>query len=77
MSKEEEDKTNIEKEESMGDYASKRLVELKNSERRYVNAVPQAQAVLDKAQADLIACRARIDEMRMIIQKNSPPPKKP
>lgn len=67
-------------EESLKDYASRRLVELKNSERQFMTTLNQAQANLERAQADLIACRGRIDEMVLIIQggeskDNSPPEK--
>ena len=64
-------------EDSLMDYASKRLVELKNSEQMFMNAVAKARNDLETQQANLIACRGRIDEMTRIIQGQTPPPKKP
>lgn len=54
--------------ESVADYTSRRLVELKNSEKKYVERVTQCEIDLQRARADLIACRGRIDEISRIIQ---------
>ena len=62
-----EDIEKREEEESLMDYASRRLVELKNAEQKFVNNLTIAQANLEKAHADLISCRGRIDEMLRII----------
>ena len=54
--------------ESMLDYASRRLVELENSKKTFIDKANFVRGELRKAEADIIACDARISEMRLIIQ---------
>ena len=53
--------------ESIKDYASRRLTHLKNSERNFTDRVNASRAMLRKAENDLVACQARINEMQQIL----------
>ena len=65
-------------EESLKDYASRRLVELKNAEQKFVQNINNTSIALEQSKANLIACKARINEMeRIITGDNSPLPAKP
>lgn len=77
---EEESIEKVEEEEKLStmDMLSQRLVELKNSEREYMARVATYEQRLQQAQADVIACRARIDEVTQLINRQSKPdPAKP
>ena len=54
--------------ESTMDYASRRLVELENSKKGFVDKANFLRGELQKAEADIIACAARINEMQRIIE---------
>ena len=54
--------------ESPMDYASRRLVELENSKKGFIDKANFFRGELQKAEADIIACSARINEMQRIIQ---------
>jgi len=66
------------KEESLKDYASRRLTELKNYEQQLVNKSSQLQAALNQTNAELVATRTVIVEMtRIINDQQIPPPTNP
>jgi len=75
----EKEKIDIEKiNESLKDYASRRLTELKNYEQQLVDKMSQLQAALNQTNTELISCRAVIGEMTRVIEdKVLPPPKNP
>ena len=60
--------------ESMMDYASRRLVELENAKKTYIDKANFLRGELQKAEADIIACAARLNEMQRIIQSEALPP---
>ena len=66
--------TEEKQEETQMDYASRRLVELRNAERNYIIELEQAELNLHQAQKNIVAVRARIDEMEIIIKGKNPPP---
>lgn len=60
--------------ESLKDYASRRLVELKNYEQQLVARLQQLQQALNDVNTELVATRGVIGEMTRII---TPPPEAP
>jgi len=64
--------------ESLKDYASRRLVELKNYEQQLVSKSNQLQTALNQTNNELVSCRAVIGEMtRIINDQQIPPPTNP
>jgi len=57
--------------ESIKDYASRRLAQLKNSEQNFTDRVNATRNMLRQAENDLVACQARINEMHQIIKAES------
>ena len=57
--------------ESIKDYASRRLAQLKNSEQNFTDRVNATRNMLRQAENDLVACQARISEMQQIIKAES------
>ena len=53
--------------ESMKDYAARRVVELENAKKTYIDKANFYRGELQKAEADIIACAARLNEMQRII----------
>ena len=55
------------------DVLSERITALKNSEREFVGRVNNLDQALSQARADLIAVRARIDEIQRLINEQAKP----
>lgn len=64
--------------ESIKDYSSRRLVDLENSRKTFIDKINFFRNEVRKTEADLIACDARISEMKFIIESpKSEDPEKP